>query len=47
VLAEQHDDWTEGRRYLGLDVLARSRIRPVPDTDDTSTEEVTIRALSA
>src|SRR6201992_4351050 len=24
VLAEQHDEWTEGRRYLGLDVLARS-----------------------
>jgi hypothetical protein len=22
VLAEQHDEWTEGRRYLGLDVLA-------------------------
>ncbi len=26
VLAEQHDEWTEGHRYLGLDVLARSRI---------------------
>jgi len=26
VLAEQHDEWTEGRRYLGLDVLARSRM---------------------
>ena len=25
VLAEQHDEWAEGRRYLGLDVLARSR----------------------
>jgi transposase-like protein len=30
VLAEQHDEWTEGRRYLGLDVLARCRIRPFP-----------------
>ena len=34
VLAEQHDEWAEGRRYLGLDVLARSRItlapRPAP-----------------
>ena len=29
VLAEQHDDWIEGRRYLGLDVLARSRTRLV------------------
>jgi putative transposase len=26
VLAEQHDEWTEGRRYLGVDVLARYRI---------------------
>jgi transposase-like protein len=26
VLAEQHDDWIEGRRYLSLDVLARSAI---------------------
>ena len=24
VLAEQHDDWVEGRRYLSLDVLARA-----------------------
>ena len=46
VLAEQHDEWIEGRRYLGLDVLARCRIRPVPDAG-TTTEEVTIPALSA
>jgi transposase-like protein len=25
VLAEQHDEWTEGRRYLSLDVLARAQ----------------------
>src|SRR5215213_4107048 len=25
VLAEQHDEWAEGRRYLGLDVLTRSQ----------------------
>ena len=25
ALAEQHDEWIEARRYLGLDVLARSR----------------------
>ena len=48
VLAEQHDEWTEGRRYLGLEVLARCRIRPVPGTDtDAAPEEVTIPALSA
>ena len=47
VLAEQHDEWTEGRRYLGLDVLARCRIRPVTGTDSDTTQEVTIPALSA
>jgi len=38
VLAEQHDEWIEGRRYLGLDVLVRSRTNAVPDP---SSEEVT------
>jgi hypothetical protein len=33
VLAEQTDEWAEGRRYLGLDVLARSRIIIVPTTE--------------
>jgi Transposase, Mutator family len=27
VLAEQHDEWAEGRRYLGLDVLAAPTAR--------------------
>jgi len=50
VLAEQHDEWTEGRRYLGLDVLNRSRLRPITDTADATREvttEPTIPALSA
>jgi transposase-like protein len=51
VLAEQHDEWTEGRRYLGLDVLARCRVRSVTNAaDQPATEEVTaptIPALSA
>ena len=50
VLAEQHDEWIEGRRYLGLDVLARCRLRPVTDTGNTSEEvttQTTIPALSA
>jgi transposase-like protein len=49
VLAEQHDEWTEGCRYLGLDVLARCRIRPVAghNTDSATDEEVTIPAFSA
>jgi transposase-like protein len=35
VLAEQHDEWIEGRRYLGLDVLARAQA--VGTTTDTTT----------
>ena len=33
VLAEQTDEWAEGRRYLGLDILARCRLNIVPTTD--------------
>ncbi|MCA1984832.1 IS256 family transposase [Nocardioides nematodiphilus] len=33
VLAEQTDEWAEGRRYLGLDVLARSRMNLVPTAE--------------
>ena len=33
VLAEQTDEWAEGRRYLGLDVLARCRMNLVPNTE--------------
>jgi putative transposase len=33
VLAEQHDEWTEGRRYFALDILAKAR--------DTSTNTST------
>jgi transposase-like protein len=32
VLAEQHDEWTEGRRYLGLDILAKARTTPTTAT---------------
>ncbi len=39
VLAEQTDEWAEGRRYLGLEMLAKSR--PTLDTDtDTDAKEV-------
>ncbi|MGN2638261.1 IS256 family transposase [Nocardia takedensis] len=43
VLAEQHDEWIEGRRYLGLDVLTRSRTTTEPDQQ----EETTTTALTA
>jgi len=48
VLAEQHDEWTEGRRYLGLDVLARSRIALAPASTSTEvTPASDLQALSA
>ena len=47
VLAEQHDEWAEGRRYLGLDVLTRARINIVPDSSAPTEEVSTIPALSA
>lgn len=33
VLAEQTDEWAEGRRHLGLDVLNRSRMTLLPTTE--------------
>jgi transposase-like protein len=44
VLAEQSDEWTEGRRYMSLEVLAKSRIRivtpqPAPPTAPATTTE--------
>lgn len=48
VLAEQHDDWAEGRRYLGLDVLAKSRLALIhTPTDDHRKEDLTPAALTA
>jgi putative transposase len=44
VLAEQHDEWTEMRRYIGLDVLARCRQAL---TQPAKAEEVTLTALTA
>ena len=42
VMAEQHDEWAEGRRYLGLDVLARTQA-----IDTIAAQEVTEPALQA
>jgi len=37
VLAEQHDEWAESRRYLGLDVLSKSRADHNPSTEQEDT----------
>ena len=46
VLAEQHDEWAEGRRYLGLDILAKSRLTKI-NNDTTESEVMTPPALTA
>src|SRR6188768_4006198 len=46
VLAEQHDEWTEMRRYIGLDILAKSRLTKITNENPTD-PEVTITAITA
>ncbi len=41
VLAEQHDEWAEGRRYLGLDVLARAQAVNT-STREEGTDDLTL-----
>ena len=45
VLAEQHDEWAEGRRYLGLDILTRSQA--VDTTTDKEVNEPALQAITA
>ncbi len=48
VLAEQHDEWTEMRRYIGLDVLKKCRLALITNQPtDTHAQEVATTALSA
>jgi putative transposase len=47
VLAEQHDEWIEGRRYLGLDVLTRSRAVLTSQEDPADNKPATTPALTA
>jgi putative transposase len=47
VLAEQHDEWAEQRRYLGLDVLARSRAVLTPPQPEEVPNPLIAGAISA
>jgi putative transposase len=47
VLAEQHDEWAEQRRYLGLEVLARCRLVLNPTQPQEANDPTIIGALSA
>ena len=49
VLAEQHDEWIEMRRYLGLDLLkqCRAALTNTTDTDTDQGDNTIIGAISA
>jgi putative transposase len=52
VLAEQNDEWTESRRYMGAEVLAEcrkaaARKHETSDAEVTDAEELTIEAIPA
>jgi putative transposase len=49
VLAEQNDEWTESRRYMGLEILAACRKAPQPamGQNDTTETGLTIEAIPA
>ncbi|SPF69558.1 Transposase, mutator type [Propionibacterium ruminifibrarum] len=45
VLAEQTDEWTEGRRYPGLEALTKSRLNPI--TNNHEQQDNTMPALAS
>jgi putative transposase len=46
VLAEQTDEWVEGRRYMGLEILAKARLNSV-NAERYDTEKVETTAIAA
>jgi len=46
VLAEQTDEWTEGRRHIGLDSLRKARLTSI-DTAQHDTEIAEPTAIAA
>ena len=44
VLAEQNDEWTESRRYMGLEILAACRKAAQHDMGQNITSEAELTA---
>lgn len=47
VLAEQSDEWAEGRRYFGLEVLARCRLASVDPGLESHAELPALESMEA
>jgi transposase-like protein len=47
VLAEQTDEWTEQRRYMGLEILAKARLSVIDGQADTPATETDPAAIAA
>jgi transposase-like protein len=47
VLAEQTDEWTEQRRYMGLEILAKARLTLIDGQTDTPATEPNTAAIAA
>jgi putative transposase len=47
VLAEQTDEWTEQRRYMGIEILTKARLTLPDGPADTPTTEPTTAAIAA
>ena len=46
VLADQHDEWAEGRRYLGPDILTRAHAA-INTPAEEMTDDLSVQALTA
>ncbi|CAM5412218.1 hypothetical protein SALBM311S_11454 [Streptomyces alboniger] len=46
VLAEQNDEWTEARRYMGRELLAKARLHPIESETDEHAAHRTHRIAS-
>jgi transposase-like protein len=47
VLAEQTDEWTEQRRYMGIELLTKARLTLIGDDTPADTTEPVPAAIAA